>query len=163
MAIALDGLRALRRIGKHPAVFAAARIDADKAARSIVTKVLKAKTTDLTALRALREALHDEPFALIVEGLKDADIKAVLLRLDSHHPDVKDGSPASRQRHLLALAAGEAEPTAASAEAKTTPRSAKPAGGKSRTTKAESTAPPPRRRFNSAVMEVFKQGGRDDE
>lgn len=45
MAIALDGFRALRRIGKQRELFAAARIEADKAARAIVLKCLKAKST----------------------------------------------------------------------------------------------------------------------
>ncbi|MFH6785991.1 MULTISPECIES: hypothetical protein [Methylobacterium] len=114
MALEIDGLAVLCAIAEAPQAFPAIRGDVTKAAHALVTKQLKAKTLDLAALRAVREALGPQPLALIVDGLKDAEVKALVTRLDKHHPDLKDGPAVAHRRHLMALAAA-LDPVAAPA------------------------------------------------
>jgi hypothetical protein len=149
MSIALDGFEVLRRIGKHADVFAAVRADVDKAARALVTKCLKAKSVGLEGLREIRGALGDEPFVLLVEGLKDTEVKSVLTRIDKHFADLKEGSAAARRGHLIALAAGQAEPSPPPAKA------AKKKAAKKTTKAAAEPA-----RLQSEVMDLFRQGGK---
>jgi hypothetical protein len=111
MSIALDGFEVLQRIGKHAEVFAAARVDVDKAARALVVKCLKAKSTGYDALRLIYAALGRDPFELVLEGLKDAEVKTVLTRVDKHHPDLKAAEAGWRRRHLKALAEGTSDPS----------------------------------------------------
>ncbi|AWB23030.1 hypothetical protein DA075_20725 [Methylobacterium currus] len=114
MALEIDGLAVLCAIAEAPEAFPAIRSDVTKAAHALVTKQLKAKTLDLAGLRAVREALGPQPLALIVDGLKDAEVKALVTRLDKHHPDLKDGPAVTHRRHLMALAA-DLDPVAAPA------------------------------------------------
>ena len=106
MSIALDGFDLLRRLGKHADAFAVVRADVDKQARALVVKCLKAKSTGLDTLREIQKALSDEPFALVVEGLKDAEVKSILTRIDKHNGDVKGETATWRRQHLGALADG---------------------------------------------------------
>ena len=133
MALEIDGLAVLCAIAEAPEAFPAIRSDVTKAAHALVTKQLKAKTLDLPGLRAVREALGPQPLALIVDGLKDAEVKALVTRLDKHHPDLKDGPAVLHRRHLMALAADldpvavpAAKPKPAKGAAKA-PAKAKPA------------------------------------
>ena len=148
MAITLNGFEVLQRIGSHPDVFAKVRADVDKQARSLVVKCLKHKSSDLDALREIYKALGQEPFGLVVEGLKDSEIKTILTRLDKHHPDVKGGVSAWRNQHFKALAEGTVQPS---------DPPAKPAK-KTKASKKEPKAETPR--LKSEVMEVFRQGGK---
>lgn len=114
MALEIDGLAVLCAIAEAPEAFPAIRSDVTKAAHALVTKQLKAKFLDLPGLRAVREALGPQPLALIVDGLKDAEVKALATRLDKHHPELKDGPAVLHRRHLMALA-GTLAPVAAPA------------------------------------------------
>ncbi|AWN47312.1 hypothetical protein DK419_14130 [Methylobacterium terrae] len=150
MALEIDGLAVLCAIAEAPEAFPAIRSDVTKAAHALVTKQLKAKTLDLAGLRAVREALGPQPLALIVDGLKDAEVKALVTRLDKHHPDLKDGPAVIHRRHLMALAADldavgppAAKPKAAKAPATSSAKAsakAKPAA-KSAPTPAPEAAP----------------------
>ena len=143
MSIALDSFEVLHAIGKHADLFKPVRVEVDKAARALVTKCLKAKTVGLEALRDLQRAIGNEPFELLVEGLKDAELKSILARLDKHHPELKSASASWRRQHLLALATGEA---AAPPPAKAAKKSA------AKKAKAEPE------RLRSDTMDVFKHG-----
>ncbi|MDB5655937.1 MAG: hypothetical protein JWQ94_3550 [Tardiphaga sp.] len=148
MSIALDSYQVLRAIGKHAELFKPVRAEVDKAARALVLKCLKAKTIDLEALRDIHGALGAESFELLVEGLKDAELKSILTRLDKHDPELKSGSAAWRRQHLLALATGGApSPPPAKAAKKTTAK-------KGATGKAGSEP----KRLHSETMEIFKHG-----
>ncbi|MBK3400675.1 MULTISPECIES: hypothetical protein [Methylobacterium] len=114
MALEIDGLAVLCAIAEAPEAFPAIRSDVTKAAHALVTKQLKARSLDLPGLRAVREALGPQPLALIVDGLKDAEVKALATRLDKHHPELKDGPAVLHRRHLMALA-GTLAPVAAPA------------------------------------------------
>jgi hypothetical protein len=82
MSIALDGFEVFRQLGKHADIFAPVRADVDKQARALVVKCLKAKSVGLDSLREIRRALGENQFGLVVEGLKDAEVKSVVSRLD---------------------------------------------------------------------------------
>lgn len=110
MTSELDGFKALRRIGKHAADFPDVAIDATRAARTLVAKQLKAKSTSLQALRKIHEAVGGKTFVLLVEGMSDADVAALVTRFDPHHLELRTATPAWRRARLAALASGEAEP-----------------------------------------------------
>jgi hypothetical protein len=144
MSIALDGFEVLRQGGKHPNIFALIRPDVDKQARALVVKCLKAKSADLDLVRDIHKALGEEQFRLLVEGLKDAEAKSIVTRLDKHHPDVKGGTAGRRRQHLNALADGSSEPLAPPATVKT-------AAGKTRTEPS---------RLQSNVVDIFREAGK---
>lgn len=149
MAIALDGFKVLRRLGEAPETFAAVRADADKAARALVVKCLKAKATDLDTARAIRKALHDKPFDLLVDGLKASEIKSLLTKFDRHHPELKTMSTQEQRARLLALTSGAAVP----AHAVT----------KNRKTKARQEAQERPQRLQSDVMDLYRARGKERE
>lgn len=80
-----------------------------KSARSR-RQCLKAKSVGLDGLREIRRALGENQFGLVVEGLKDAEVKSVVTRLDKHHPDLKNSSTAWQRHHLNSLADGSSAP-----------------------------------------------------
>ena len=144
MSIALDGFEVLLRLGKNANVFAAVRVDVDKAARALVVKCLKSKSVGIDALRQIQKALGGDQFELLIEGLKDAELKSMLTRLDKHHPEVKTGSAAWRRQHLKALADGSEAPSPPPVKAKKAAKKAK----------AEPA------RLQSDVMDLFREGGK---
>src|ERR671933_209481 len=104
MALDIDGFAVLRAIVQEPDAFSAIRTDATKAARALVTKQLKAKALTVDGLRRVRTALGEHPFALVVDGLSDTDIKSITGKLDKHHPELKAASASWRRGHLVRLA-----------------------------------------------------------
>jgi hypothetical protein len=110
MALEFDGFDAWRAITDSPDAFAALRADAAKSARTALVKYLKTKTLRIPDLRAARKALGKDLFRLLVDGMKDAEVKALVVRLDRHHPELKASDPAWRRQHFLLLVKGEVEP-----------------------------------------------------
>jgi len=149
MSIALDGFEVLRAIGQHADVFKPVRAEVDKAARALVTKCLKAKSVDLHALRDIARALGDDAFALLLDGLKEAEVKSLLTRLDKHFAELKTGTAAARRQRLKALVDGKAEPAPPAKAAKKAP--AKKAAKK---VEAEPA------RLQSDVMDLFREGNK---
>ena len=145
MSIALDGFEVFRQLGKHADTFASIRTDVDKQARALVVKCLKAKSVDLDSLQDIRKALGEDQFGLVVEGLKDAEVKSVVTRLDKHHPDLKNGSTAWRREHLSSLASGSASPH---------PPPVKVKKGAAKKAKAEPA------RLTSDVVDVYRESGK---
>ena len=110
MALEFDGFDAWRAIAESPETFASLRVDASKSARNALTKYFKSKTLGLDDLRAARKALGKKIFNLLVDGMKDGELKSLLARLDKHHPEFKTATSDWRRQHLILLARGEAEP-----------------------------------------------------
>src|SRR5262245_16056159 len=108
MALDVDGFAVLRSIGSHTEAFAAIVADVAKSARTLVVKQIAHKGTELKAVRAIRAAVGPEAFGLITDGMSDAQIKALALRLDKHNPDLKTATGAVRRGHVRALADGSA-------------------------------------------------------
>jgi len=149
MSIALDGFEVLHRLGAHPELFAPVRLDADKAARALVLKCLKAKSVGVEALRNIRAIIGDEPFALLLDGLKDAEVKSILTRLDKHCLELKQGRPASQRQQLRALAEDLSDPSPPPKKAAKTKAASDPPG--------KPAAP---KRLGSEVMEQFREAGK---
>lgn len=150
MSIALDGFAVLHRLGAHPDLFAPVRLDADKAARALVLKCLKAKSVGVEALRSIRAVIGDEAFALLLDGLKESEVKSILTRLDKHCPELKQGRPASQRQQLRALAEDLSDPS--------------PPPPAKTTAKTPAADPPDKpaapKRIGSEVMEQFREGGK---
>lgn len=145
MSIALDGFEVLRQVGKHPDVFASVRAEVDKQARALIVKCLKAKSAGLDLVRDIHKALGEEQFRLLLEGLKDAETKSIVTRLDKHHPDMKGGTAGWRRQHLSALADGSSEPLAPAAKVKKA------------VAKKAKTGPS---RLQSDVVDIFRGAGK---
>src|ERR1700755_3621668 len=118
MALALDGFEVLRRIGKHPDAFDSVATDVNKAARTLLIKQLKPKTSDLKSVRNFRKALGDDIFGLFVDVMTDSEVRTLLGRLDKHHPESKKANADWRRNHFRALAEGKADPSEKSAAKK---------------------------------------------
>ncbi len=110
MALAIDGYAVLGRIAANAVAFAGIRADVSKAAQALVTAQLRTKTATVENLRDVRKALGEASFALIVEALKDAQVKTLVTKFDKHHADMKSASAQARRRHLCVLADASVAP-----------------------------------------------------
>jgi hypothetical protein len=135
MALDLDAFETWRAIAKEPEVFAPIKADAAKAARSLVVKYLKSKAVDLGRAADIRKALGKETFGLILDGMKDAEVKSLVTRFDKHNAEAKVATAEWRRRHLLDLVRGERAPAVKSA--KPAKRSTAPRGGRKKDENAD--------------------------
>ncbi len=126
MAIEIDGRSVLKAIAGEDDLFSEMRGELNQAARTLVIKRIKLKTTTAAILRTLCKAIGEKPLALIVDGLSDADVKSVLLRVDKHSDAAKAADPRARRQHLMALAAGDATPAATPQSTADAPKAAAP-------------------------------------
>lgn len=108
MALDVDGFAVLQAIAAAPEAFPDIRTEIPKAARALVVRQLKARGLRPASLRLIREVLGGETFALIADGMSEAEVKGVVTRLDPHHPSLKTATPGWHRHRLTALAAGEA-------------------------------------------------------
>lgn len=108
MALDVDGYAVLQAMAAAPEAFPDIRAEIPKAARTLVVRQLKARGLKAHHLRMIRDVIGTEAFALIADGMTDAEVKAVVARLDPHHPTLKQATPGWLRRRLAALAAGEA-------------------------------------------------------
>ena len=127
MALDLDAFETWRAIAKEPEVFAPIKVEAAKAARRLIVKFLKSKSVDLTQTASIRKALGKETFGLILDGMKDSEVKPLVARFDRHNTEAKAATAEWRRRHLLDLVEGGAEP--AGKPVKRAPHPAKPGKG----------------------------------
>jgi hypothetical protein len=109
MALDVDGFVALGAIAHAPEVFPDIRADLAKTVRALVVKQLKARNLTLDGLRRVRKCLGSETYALIVDGLTEAEVRALIGRFDKHHADAKLAQTDWLRRRLADLAHG-AEP-----------------------------------------------------
>lgn len=110
MALDLDAFETWRAIGKEPELFAPIRAEAAKAARTVLVKMLKSKSLSLGQAAEMRKAIGKETFALLIDGMKDAEVKTLVTRFDKHNAEAKSDSAEWRRRHLIDLVRGEVEP-----------------------------------------------------
>lgn len=111
MAIDLDGFDVLGAVSRSASAFQDVRADVGKYARLLVVAQLK-KRPELVSVRAVNDALGAATFSLVVDGMKDTEVKTLLAKLDKHHPELKTATSEWRRGHLRSLAAGAAEPAA---------------------------------------------------
>lgn len=112
MALDIDGYAVLAAIATVPEVFAEIRPDIARTARALVVKQLKHRALPLARLRLIRRTLGTETFALILDGMTDAEVKAVVARLDRHNATLRTASAAWHRTWLEGLANAD-EPVAA--------------------------------------------------
>lgn len=117
MALELDGFETWRAIADHPLLFAPLRPEASKGARTALSKLFKSRAIAVPELRQIMSALGRDIVALVINGMKDREVKTMVGRLDKHHPEQKAASAEWRRRHLLTLARGDVEPVAKPAPA----------------------------------------------
>jgi hypothetical protein len=110
MALDVDGFAVLRSMGAHPEAFAAIALDVARTARALVLKQITHKDTGLTIVRDVHAAVGPQAFSLITDGMSDAQIKALALKLDRHNPELKTANEAARRLHVIKLAGGVTEP-----------------------------------------------------
>src|SRR5260370_14671419 len=92
MALDVDGFAVFRSIGSHTEAFAAIAADVAKSARTLVVKQIAHKDTGLKAVRTIRAAVGPEAFGLIADGMSDAQIKSLAVKLDRHNAELKTAS-----------------------------------------------------------------------
>jgi hypothetical protein len=111
MALDVDGFAVFRSIGSHAEAFAAIAAEVAKSARALVVKQIAHKDTGLKAVRDIRVAVGPEAFGLITDGMSDAQIKSLAVKLDRHNPELKTANGAAQRLHVRALADGSAQPS----------------------------------------------------
>jgi hypothetical protein len=141
MAHDIDGFAVLRSISAKRKAFADVAAEANKAARALVVKQITTKSADLRSLRDVHEAVDEEAFDLILDGMKDSQIKSLLTKLDKHHPTLKTSNAEWRRNQVRGLAKGSVEP-AAKPEREKKGAKAGSGGPKSTTKKSAKKGPP---------------------
>jgi hypothetical protein len=106
----VNGFEILRTIGVHAHVFKLISADVTKAARALVIRQIAHKSTGLKTVRDIRAAVGPEAFSLVVDGMSDAQIRSLTLKLDRHAATAKAADGTAR-RHIIALADGSAQPS----------------------------------------------------
>lgn len=124
MAVSLNGLNVLGKISANAKAFSEIRPDADKQARALVVKQIKAKP-DVDSVKAVKKAVGSSAFDSVIDGMSDAEIRTLLNKMDPHNKALRQARPASRRDHLRALLAGRAK-VAAPPETQAKKRPAKP-------------------------------------
>jgi hypothetical protein len=111
MALDVDGFAVFRSIGSHTEAFAAIGAEVANSARALVVKQIAHKDTGLKTVRAVRAAVGPEAFGLIADGMSDAQIKSLAVKLDRHNPELRTANGAAQRLHVRALADGSAQPS----------------------------------------------------
>jgi hypothetical protein len=126
-AMRLNGFAILKSVADHEDLFSDAHDAVDKAALNIVATELKAKTFDLDRLQLISGALGSDALALVLEQVSDTVPKALIVRLDPHHPKIAIDNAKWMRPHIVALASGavKPEPKPQVSEAKTSSKSKK--------------------------------------
>jgi hypothetical protein len=111
MALDVDGFAVFRSIGSHTEAFAPIAAEVARTARTLVVKQIAHKGTGLKAVRAIRAAVGPEAFGLITDGMSDAQVKSLAVKLDRHNPELKTANGAAWRLRVRALADGSAQPS----------------------------------------------------
>jgi len=111
MATELDGFAVLEKIGGHPDRFIGIKVAVVKAAHDLAVKHLKAKSTTLLEIRAVRKILGPDQFGLILDGMNDASVKSIVTKVDRYHPGMKASDSRWKRSHLRVLSEGSVEPS----------------------------------------------------
>jgi len=106
----VDGYDILRSVAGHAELFSNARDAVDKAALDILAAELEAKTFDLDRLKRTCNVLGSDTLALVLQHFPDTVPKALIDRIDPHHPNAATENPAWTRSHVVALATGVARP-----------------------------------------------------
>jgi len=141
MALDIDGFAVLRAIATHESTFAEIAAEAKEIARKLVVTQVKHKSTDLARMREIHLALGNENFALILDGLPDAQIATLLTKVDKHRSEIKTESAQWLRQHLNGLLDGSANPVDKASATKK--QVGKPPASDKKPTKKAVSAPDP--------------------
>jgi hypothetical protein len=130
--ITLNTFDLLKSIGSSGTVFGNVEAEFEKAALTIMKKLLKARDLTVVRLRDVCRAIGAEPLGVVIDHLADKEVAALVKKLDKLWPDAKTSAVADQREHVLALASGGIEPAVKSAVAaklvkSSTPKAKKPA------------------------------------
>lgn len=123
MSTTIDGFQVFRSIGEHPDLFQALRPDVNKAASTLLKKLLKAKSVGIKDFRAVRQVTGDS-FDLALDDLSAKELMAIANKLDKHHPQLSTASIQWLGDHLRDLGTSRAEPIEKPVPAPKPPRAA---------------------------------------
>jgi len=110
MPLELDGAEVLRRVLASPEVFPLSRQEVNRMAQQVVVKQLRHRETSVEALRRIVDTLGGEAFRLVIDAMREPEVRSVTLRLDPLNTAARGADPAWLRGHLLQLAEGDAEP-----------------------------------------------------
>ena len=118
MAIEVDGFVVLGAIARRPECFPALKAEVAKTAKGFVVKQLKDKALTLDQLKAIGEAVDLDAFDLIVDGMSDAEVKAVLAKVDKLNEAAKAAAPQAQRKQMSDLVRGRVLPASKSEKPK---------------------------------------------
>ena len=138
MPMDIDGFAVLGAIGRQPDAFPAVQAEAGKVARALVAKQLKDKGLTVTGLKAIAQAIDLEAFDLIVDAMSDAEVKALLGKVDKLNGEAKSAAAMVQRSRVADLARGTAAPVekAVSSKEPSAPKVSKPKVERSGNSKA---------------------------
>jgi hypothetical protein len=110
MSTNINGFQVLGAIAKNADVFEGISADATKAAKTLILKLMKAKSTNLARLREICSALGFASFGLIADELTGTHITTLLTRLDRYRASNDTETVLQRRQHFYALANSTVEP-----------------------------------------------------
>ncbi len=112
MAMEVNGPAILDALLKDPAAFLITRSQINGLAQTAIVAGLKSKDLKLAAVQALSAKIGKGDFALVLESLKPAELKALSKKLDAHHENINAADGAWSRTHIVDLASGATEPVA---------------------------------------------------
>jgi hypothetical protein len=144
--ITLDGFDLLKSIGTSKKAFTVVQDDIEKAALSIMKKLLKAKGLSVPQLREVCRAVRPEALALVIDNLADKEVSSLATKIDKLWPNIKTAPIHQKREHILSIAEGRTEPTAKAPAPPKTPKGkrAKRASEPSAKWSSSMSARPPR-------------------
>ena len=110
MAFDLDGLAVLASMASKPETFAGIEAEAAKIGRSLLTKLLKNKSTTLPIAQAMASALPVGTLAHVTDGMTDAEIATLATRFDRLNPTAKAADRQAKAELIGHLIFGTCEP-----------------------------------------------------
>lgn len=118
MPLDIDGYAVLGAIARKPDAFPAIKNDVSKISRTLVVKQLKEKSLSLDMARDVVAAIGDDAFDMILEPMTDAEIKALLSKIDKFDVDTRKESAQIQRKHISQLVKGEKAPAIKQTQAK---------------------------------------------
>jgi len=132
----------LKCIGASETAFRTVGADVEKAAMTIMQKLLKAKELSIEGLRDACSAVGADTFVAVIDNLADKDVTALIKKFDKLWPELKSATLPTQREHVMALAVRRVEPTVKAAPV---PKPSKPNKGERKAAWSESmSARPPR-------------------
>jgi hypothetical protein len=109
MTTVIDGFSLLIAVGQHRELFFSLAVEARKAALAMSKKFLKGKGIGLVELKSFHGAVGAETFALILEDLKEAELRALIKKIDKYYPNLLGDKAVELRSHLKALSSSRAD------------------------------------------------------